>query len=104
MSGAPRCLLPAAPRLVRGPYGPDQGQDQGGNPRQAANDMRTRAWMGGLLADADLEPPGKGHPAAAGDSDDKRLCALGRNLSAWRKSSGGQAVPHLCLGLGLPPW
>lgn len=59
VSGAPLCLLPAAPRLVRGPYGPGQGQEQGGDLRQGTNDVRTGAWMG-VLADADLELPGKG--------------------------------------------
>lgn len=77
-SDAPLCILPEAPRLVRGPRGPRQGQEQGGNLRQGMNGIRTRTWMGDL---------GRGWPGASWEGSTQQSLGTSkrRGLVLWGK-------------------
>lgn len=94
-------VFPQAPR--GGPSGPGQGQKQGGNLRLGMYGAGMRSWLGAWRLTGSLV--GREPSAAAGNVEETGAGGWWRGkLSVWRKSRGGQVVPHLCLGLWLPPW
>lgn len=58
-----------------------------------------RGW--GTLAEAGLEPLGKGALSSRWELQREEALCFGGNLSAWRKRKDGQVVLHLHLGLWL---